>query len=145
MLAREHRLRGAAAFRRIYREGRSWAHPAAVLYTFPQPAPAKQFAVVTSRKLGGAVRRNRIRRRLMAACRQLEAQVRPGLHAVIIARAPAATLPPIQLRAALAELLGRAGALALASDDSRSLAAYEWPAQGGRRPAPAATPAVEGG
>src|SRR5438105_3835886 len=110
MLRRQHRLRKRRAFRRLFEEGRSWAEPAAVLHTLPQPAPEKRIAVSASRKLGGAVQRNRMRRRFAALCRQFEPWVRHGVHMVFVPRAAAAALEPRELAAAIERLLRRAGA-----------------------------------
>ena len=110
MLPRPLRLRKSSDFRAVYRQGRSWAHPAAVLYAQRQPVPAKRFGVSASRKLGGAVQRNRIRRRLLAICRQLEPRVTPGIDLVFVARPAAIGMEPPELQAAVETLLRRAGA-----------------------------------
>src|SRR5262245_61457365 len=110
MLPRPLRLRKSRDFRQVYRQGRSWAHPAAVLYAQRQPPPAKRFGVSASKKLGGAVQRNRIRRRLMAICRQFEPCVPPGIDLVFVARPAALGMKPPELQAAIETLLRRAGA-----------------------------------
>jgi ribonuclease P protein component len=110
MLPRPLRLRKSHNFRQVYRQGRSWAHPAAVLYAQRQAGPGKRFGVSASRKLGGAVQRNRIRRRLMAICQQLEPRVPPGMDLVLVARPEALQMTPPELQAAVETLLRRAGA-----------------------------------
>src|SRR5437763_17019873 len=101
MLARQNRLRSSRSFRTVYEQGRSWAHPAAVLYTLPQSPPLKEIGVTASKKLGGAVVRNRARRRLKAICRQWEPWIPPGVRMVLVARPPAVTLSPPALTEAL--------------------------------------------
>jgi ribonuclease P protein component len=141
MLPREGRLRSNRAFRQLYREGRSWAHPAAVLYTKPQDPPARQIGVSASRKLGNAVVRNRIRRRVMAVCRQLAPHVRPGIHLAFIVRAPALAMSPLELRAGLETLLRRAGALVEPGSPAAEPGIYQWPPGSGR---PARNAGTEG-
>lgn len=68
-----------------------------------------RFGFVAGKVVGGAVVRNRVKRRLRAAAASLQA--RPGIDIVISARKPAAGAPFERLAASLASLLGRAGAL----------------------------------
>ena len=54
------------------------------------PTPTIGVGITVTRKLGNAVARNRIRRRLRAALRQvLPGPARPGVDYVVIARPPA--------------------------------------------------------
>lgn len=67
------------------REG--WSPPKAV------PAGTARFGLTVTKQLGGAVQRNRIRRRLRAVLQQTAPQAaRPGFDYVVIARAGAGTL-----------------------------------------------------
>jgi ribonuclease P protein component len=109
MLSRQHRLRSAGDFRRVYQQGRSRGHPAAVLYVLRQPAPAHRIGISASRRLGGAVARNRIRRRFRALCRQLEPWIMPGVDLVFVIRPAALAMKPDELYAALENLLQRSG------------------------------------
>jgi ribonuclease P protein component len=58
-----------------------------------------------SRKVGNAVVRNRVRRRLREALRQLP--IRPGFDVVIVARPSIAVLDFAGIRGALTETAGR--------------------------------------
>ena len=59
-----------------------------------EPAEAARFGFTVTKKLGGAVERNRIRRRLKAAVRALDAgAAKPGHDYVIVARAAALDQP----------------------------------------------------
>jgi ribonuclease P protein component len=60
--------------------------------------PGFQFGLVTTRKLGPAVVRNRIRRRLREVVREQQHLLVDGLHLVIIARwrAPDASLQDLR-------------------------------------------------
>ncbi len=80
------------------RKGARWACPLFVLEAIKRPdASAEQtarFGFTVSKKVGGAVERNRIKRRLRAAVSQLQAQwARPDFDYVLIARRPALDTP----------------------------------------------------
>ena len=53
---------------------------------------------ITSKRVGGAVVRNRVRRRLRAIVREAGERVRAGCHLVMIARVRAAKAPYSKLR-----------------------------------------------
>lgn len=70
-----------------------------------------RFGLATSRALGSAVVRNRVRRRLREVIRALLPSLRPGWDVLVIARPAIVRADVGALRDALAKLLGRAGVL----------------------------------
>jgi ribonuclease P protein component len=70
--------------------------------------PTLRIGIAASKKIGGAVVRNRIRRRLKVIALELSTQVRPGTDLLIGVRAGAATASIDQLRAAMVDCLRRA-------------------------------------
>ncbi|WP_408636662.1 ribonuclease P protein component [Parvularcula mediterranea] len=74
------------------RKGRRFSRPSFTLQVLSNDLPFARVGLTVTKKLGGAVQRNRIKRRLRAAVRDifpLEAQ--PGHDYVILARGKAAT------------------------------------------------------
>ena len=70
-----------------------------------------RFGMSTGRKLGGAVVRNRVRRRLREALRVMAPSFQPGWDVLIIARPPVLAVDYKTLTASLHNLLRRGGVL----------------------------------
>jgi ribonuclease P protein component len=112
-MRRQHRLRSAEDFRRVRRDGRSWAHPALTLWAAAGVAAdgPSRIGVTASRKVGGAVTRNRLRRRVREQVRARYARLKPGWDLVLVVRPAAAEASSAELGAALDSLFARAGLL----------------------------------
>jgi len=87
---KRHRLSRSADFERVYRQGKSVAGRYAILYYFDQPEETAgngpRLGVSVSRKVGGAVVRNRVKRTVKEIFRQHQEEMAPGYDYVIIAR-----------------------------------------------------------
>lgn len=88
-MKRRHRLSRSRDFDAVYRQGRSVATRYLVLYSFPREdnaASGPRLGLAVSRQLGGAVDRNRVKRRLRAAFDELSGELPAGNDYVLIAR-----------------------------------------------------------
>ena len=80
-------------FRRIYSKGRSAVTSFLVLYCRPNRLDHNRLGVTVSTKLGGAVVRNRARRRLREVFRLAGPELRRGYDVILVARSRAVNGP----------------------------------------------------
>ena len=109
--SRVWRLRPGGEFERVRQTGRSWPHRLLIVIVQPradEPAARSRVAITAGKRLGKAVVRNRIKRRLREAIRQVYPQLASGYDLIVIARAPIIEAEVAQVTAALSEVLRRA-------------------------------------
>jgi ribonuclease P protein component len=82
-------LKKNSDFRRLYAKGKSAATPYLVLYCRKNRLDHNRAGYTVSTKLGHAVVRNRVRRRLREIVRLNAGAVRPGFDLVLVARSRA--------------------------------------------------------
>lgn len=106
---RQLRLRRRADFDAVFQKGRAWHNELLVLRSLVNGLEHNRYGFVTGKRLGGAVVRNRLRRRLRESIRILA--TKPGWDVVVSAKMPAAGASFQELNRAVIELLTRAGIL----------------------------------
>lgn len=122
---RRGRLSRSAEFDRVYRQGRSFGNRWLVLHAFPREdagalAEDPRLGLSVSRKVGGAVERNLVKRLLREAFTTESAALPAGLDVVVVARPDARELAERDglagVQAALAELIARVAGSSDAQD-----------------------------
>ena len=96
-------------FRRLYRKGQSAANGYLVLYCRKNGSAENRIGLTVGAKLGHAVHRNRLRRRLREIYRLHEQQFARGYDIVVVARSRAMQADYRQLERAYLTLAARLG------------------------------------
>jgi len=108
---REQRLRSAADFQRVRDQSpRVWPHPLLVLRVAPNDLDYARVGITVSGRVGKAVARNRIRRRIREALRARFSSLATGYDVLVVARPASVQASWLDLNAALDVVLRRAGA-----------------------------------
>ena len=74
-------------FQTLYRRGISFVTPFVVIYIRPNRLGKHRLGITAGKRVGNAVHRNRAKRLIRQAYRELEAELPPYLELVIVARA----------------------------------------------------------
>ena len=102
------RLRRSDEFRAVWSGGQSWIHSLLVVRAIPNNISYSRIGIVASRKVGNAVARNRTRRLLREAARQLYTKINSGWDIVLVARSALVKAKEPEVEDALWKTLHRA-------------------------------------
>ena len=105
MLPQRLRLRDRRDFKRVYQRGQTVTVPTLALYWRKSGGPEPRIGFSVSKKLGGAVQRNRLKRRCRASARELLPQCPPGCDLIFVARQAAARADYRRLKSDMAQAL----------------------------------------
>lgn len=103
-----YRIRQNEEFQKIRKEGLSYNNELLVICTRANQLSYSRFGFSVSSRLGGAVLRNRIKRRLREAMRLRMETIKPGWDIIVIAKRPVSQADFHAMDAACARLLRRA-------------------------------------
>ncbi len=110
LLTRRHTMKRASEFAMVRAEGTSTAGRFLVLNTAPSPdgaAVASRFGIITTKRIGHAVTRNKLRRQVREILREHAEPLSSGLFVVLVVRAAAARASYHELEADFLHALRR--------------------------------------
>ena len=98
-------------FQRVYRKGASFVDQAVVVYVLRNRSLGIRTGITASKKIGGAVERNRARRVVNAALSALSGELRGNFDIVVVCRAAVLRAKSTELAAPLRRCLRKAGVI----------------------------------
>lgn len=98
-------------FRRMYRRARSYPTPVVVLYVRGNSFGYNRLGITTSKKIGNAVQRNRAKRVIREAYRELAPSMRRSYDIVLVARGKTPHVKSTSVKIALKKELIKAGVI----------------------------------
>lgn len=98
-------------FRRLYYKGRSYTNPALVVYLKKSGAGICRIGITVSKKIGSAVERNRCKRIIRAAWKNVEKEISGSWDIVFVARGKTKYLKSTDIEKAMLEIFRQAGAV----------------------------------
>ena len=107
-MKRTFRLTLSKDIQRVKHEGKSISHPLLVMVFAMNDLPHNRFAFIASKAIGGAVQRNRAKRRMRALIASYRPSMKPGYDMIFIARQSLQQADHPALQAAVQELLEKA-------------------------------------
>ena len=117
-MKRRYRVHTDKRFQEIRRQGRSYANHLLVLCALPNDLPYSRFGFTVNSRIGNAVQRNRIKRRLREIMRLQQDTLQLGWDIVLIARQPIRNADYHEMETACARLLRRAQLFRVAGPQS---------------------------
>lgn len=107
----KERLTRRSEYIQVYAAGKKQVDPAFICYVHRRVGHGRQFGMAVSRKVGGAVVRNRIKRYLREVYRAYRNQLSDDICMVVVARPASAGLTYHECETAVRRLLRRGDAI----------------------------------
>jgi ribonuclease P protein component len=101
-------LRSPGDFAALQQHGRSRSHRLVAVRIRRNDLDRNRYGIATGRKLGKAVERNRVRRRVREVLRRLDGTIEPGHDILVVAKPESVSASFAELAGALGKLLGEA-------------------------------------
>ena len=117
-MERKYRLRLNADFQRVRQKGNPWSNHLMVLCALPNDLEHSRFGFAASKRIGKAVVRNRVRRRMREAVRLRRDLIAEGWDMVFIARSAIQYATYDEITRAVQDLIERANVCELSNNEN---------------------------
>ncbi len=104
---RQSRLTARAQFLHVYDKGRRVSSPSFLIFGLPNDVELSRLGITVTRRVGNAVRRNRIKRRLRDIFRRHRLAIPKSMDLVINARSAAYDCPALELEREFVDAVAR--------------------------------------
>ena len=107
-MKKEYRVKSEKDFQRVFQEGKSVANRQFVVYSLPKEANEHfRVGLSVSKRLGNAVKRNQIKRRIRHALQSLDQEwgIQPQNDLIVIARQPVSQMSFAEIYSSLTHVL----------------------------------------
>ena len=106
------KLRTSLEYREVYQNGRRYTDSCMTVFVLNRESKVIRFGITVTKKMGNAVKRNRIKRVLREALRSFYSQVAQPCDIVVIARKEIILLDTLKIEQRLERIFKKAGILA---------------------------------
>lgn len=106
-----HRLKKSWEFQRVYTKGKKFWDSYFVIYVYHTQNHQTRLGITASKKVGKSVKRNRMKRLIREAFRELRTELLPRYDIVVVSRKAACGLSAQQVEVSLKRLFHRASVL----------------------------------
>lgn len=83
---KKHRIRKNMEFQKVYKSGKSYGNRNLVLYVYKNELNYTRIGFTVTKKIGNAVTRNRVKRRMREVSRLNFDKIKPGYDLIFIAK-----------------------------------------------------------
>ena len=117
-MKRKFRITRTIDFKRVRREGKSYAHPLLVLTIAPGKDENSRVGLITGKAIGNAVKRNRVKRQLRSIFSEILPLLPSNYDLVVIPRVPMVETEYITTKQIIHQLLSRAQVILANENDT---------------------------
>lgn len=104
-IKKAYRVKSEKDFSAVYHQGKKVANRQFVLYYLPKEQAHFRLGISCGKKIGNAVKRNYVKRRIRESFKELEMQIRPNFDIIIIARKPSGEMTFAQIKSSISHVL----------------------------------------
>lgn len=107
-MRKSYRVKSEKDFGKVFHNGHSTANRQFVIYRLEKDQPHFRIGISVGKKIGNAVTRNAVKRKIRQSITELKAGIDPSNDFIVIARKPAADMTTAEVKKSLIHVLSLA-------------------------------------